>query len=78
MKTYDSLPVNALRLGRFLPSCIQEVPIQKSSSLMSIFFFFGSRRRLSGLSARKDLRKENRETEKKGGSSLMLKDISFG
>lgn len=30
---------------------------------MSIFLFFGSRRRISGLSARKDLRKENRETE---------------
>lgn len=76
-KKYDSLPVDALRLGRFLPSYIQEVPIQKSSSLISIFFFFGLRRRLSGLSARKDLRKENRETEKKGDSSLMLKDIFY-
>lgn len=42
---------------------------------MSIFFFFGSRRRLSGLSARKDLRKENRETKKKGGSSLILQHV---
>lgn len=56
-----------LRLGRFLPSYIQEVPIQKSSSLISIFLFFGLRRRLSGLSARQAVRKENRETKKKGG-----------
>lgn len=71
-KKFDSLPVNTLRLGRFLPLYIQKVPLQKSSSLISNFLFFGSRRRLSGLSAREDLRKRKQRNQKE---RVLLSDI---